>query len=1142
MTTTDKFQVLPDFYYTEKECKDAKYNKEIKTNTNPRYHNFNQIYFTAGDVDQFNEFRDPTNGKNPDQHINLEGNVWNEMFLKLKELNLHEKIKDVVENLDWPKYRNLSVDAVDNTFFYIFDKFKKGIFVKIKDNKLSVFLPFSKHNYTNEWSDRMKHDPSLFSDISHFLQYASKISGYNVSLDKINKFTEKWYGNNCLIRTEYPIMENDRGMTNVKDMLVTLCNSRKVPDIEFFINKRDYPLITKREFEPYEQIYDTENQQLLSHNYNTYSPILSMVTTDKHSDIPFPTHEDWARVSTQEDKKFFYPDCRDYKYNFEMDWDKKMPTAVFRGASTGCGVTVDTNPRLKASYLSTISPNENGYKFLDAGITKWNLRPRKIMGNKYLQLIEPSKLPFGLVNGLTPEEQSKYKYILNIDGHVTAFRLSLELSMGSVVLLTESKYRIWYMRYLKPGFHYIPVKNDLSDLFEKIRWCRDNDEECKKIANNAKIFYDTYLSKNGILDYLQYLLIKIKKTTGTYFYNTVKVEDLIAKKQLDIIKEYGFGDENKLDLHDNDIINTFNNKYKYYINEGLRLFLCDKTNNSNNSNKNDEKYETLHESKDTKILRYNNFIVKKITDDENRKKQLVNEAFCGLTLINELTREIPNFRYTYFINEDQNCIVSEYIEGVTLQQYINEGCNFRSLIKVLLMVNLALSVAQERFSFVHYDLFPWNIIIKKVEKRSIFYRVKHNIFKVETDIIPIIIDYGRSHVIYNNVHYGTIEQFKTKLFQDTLSLVVCCTYSFLNVKNAKGKRNIISDDVRDFIINMINFYSETEFLKNKINDYSQLCSFLDKNKKYNEMIFGNKCGLEEKDTSTFFYYLYNMYLENNKDNKDNVNDIIRYMYPQKPSYDIIHLNSLFFYKIIKRESPYYEIFKYLENIEMKYESFLSESKNIVMKINVCNMIDITVRDILKFIEYISSLNIKYKEELKYPTIEKLKYICDRILKRLEQKYSFIYINYEGEFEYKKDESILPLKYFYIRPNPIVARYTTKTFSIPDEILTILQGNNLSKKMNKIYDFVLEMRDIIIRNFLYDMKYKILNEQDEHIFMKNNKKYILFNPVVIYNDRANLNTIKMISNMLYKKEIKVLENMKNKPEKILLAFRNILNII
>ena len=102
------------------------------------------------------------------------------------------------------------------------------------------------------------------------------------------------------------------------------------------------------------------------------------------------------------------------------------------------------------------------------------------------------------------------------------------------------------------------------------------------------------------------------------------------------------------------------------------------------------------------------------------KKQIINEAFCGLTLINDLIREIPNFRYTYFINEEQNCIVSEYVEGVTLQQYINDGCSFDSLVKMLLMINLALCVAQERFSFVHYDLFPWNIIIKKVEKRIEF--------------------------------------------------------------------------------------------------------------------------------------------------------------------------------------------------------------------------------------------------------------------------------------------------------------------------------------------------------------------------------------------------------------------------------------
>ena len=136
------------------------------------------------------------------------------------------------------------------------------------------------------------------------------------------------------------------------------------------------------------------------------------------------------------------------------------------------GVTIETNPRLKISYLSTIiKPDTHGkwknIPYIDAGITNWNLRPRKIEKEKYLQTIEIDKLPFGLVNKLTPQEQSKYKYLINVDGHVTAFRLSLELSMGCVILLVDSEWKIWFSKFLVPFEHYIPIKNDLSDIQEK---------------------------------------------------------------------------------------------------------------------------------------------------------------------------------------------------------------------------------------------------------------------------------------------------------------------------------------------------------------------------------------------------------------------------------------------------------------------------------------------------------------------------------------------------------------------------------------------------------------------------------------------------------------------------------------------------
>ena len=155
----------------------------------------------------------------------------------------------------------------------------------------------------------------------------------------------------------------------------------------------------------------------------------------------------------------------------------KKAVAIFRGSSTGCGTTYATNMRIKAASLSQKFSN-----ILDAGITKWKARPRKQMGQKYLQTIDKNLISSSypqtylpLKSNMSPEDQSKYKYILNIDGHVSAFRLSLELSMGSVILLVDSDYNLWFKKYLVAWTHYVPIKADLSDLISQIRWCQKND-------------------------------------------------------------------------------------------------------------------------------------------------------------------------------------------------------------------------------------------------------------------------------------------------------------------------------------------------------------------------------------------------------------------------------------------------------------------------------------------------------------------------------------------------------------------------------------------------------------------------------------------------------------------------------------------
>ena len=71
----------------------------------------------------------------------------------------------------------------------------------------------------------------------------------------------------------------------------------------------------------------------------------------------------------------------------------------------------------------------------------------------------------------------QYKYQINIDGTVAAYRLPYLLAGSSVVLKQASPYYEHFYRQLQPWQHYIPFKADLSDLLDQIHWARNHDDE-----------------------------------------------------------------------------------------------------------------------------------------------------------------------------------------------------------------------------------------------------------------------------------------------------------------------------------------------------------------------------------------------------------------------------------------------------------------------------------------------------------------------------------------------------------------------------------------------------------------------------------------------------------------------------------------
>ena len=84
---------------------------------------------------------------------------------------------------------------------------------------------------------------------------------------------------------------------------------------------------------------------------------------------------------------------------------------------------------------------------------------------------------------------TKYKYLLNVDGVVSSWRLVTLLMSGSVLLLQNSTdWEALYV-YLTPWKDFVPVKADLSDLVDNIDWLESHPDEARKIATEAATLF-----------------------------------------------------------------------------------------------------------------------------------------------------------------------------------------------------------------------------------------------------------------------------------------------------------------------------------------------------------------------------------------------------------------------------------------------------------------------------------------------------------------------------------------------------------------------------------------------------------------------------------------------------------------------------
>ena len=72
---------------------------------------------------------------------------------------------------------------------------------------------------------------------------------------------------------------------------------------------------------------------------------------------------------------------------------------------------------------------------------------------------------------------------------MAAYRLPYLLAGGSLVFKQDSEYYEHFYYQLKPWVHYVPLRQDLSDVEEKVLWAVGNDDKVKGYILVSVLFF-----------------------------------------------------------------------------------------------------------------------------------------------------------------------------------------------------------------------------------------------------------------------------------------------------------------------------------------------------------------------------------------------------------------------------------------------------------------------------------------------------------------------------------------------------------------------------------------------------------------------------------------------------------------------------
>jgi hypothetical protein len=87
----------------------------------------------------------------------------------------------------------------------------------------------------------------------------------------------------------------------------------------------------------------------------------------------------------------------------------------------------------------------------------------------------------------------QYRYLINVDGVGCADRFGTLLGSSSAVVKQESPLREYFYDDLIPGVHYIPVRNDFSNLTTAVAAAEADGAAAQRMVLGANAFSRRYV-------------------------------------------------------------------------------------------------------------------------------------------------------------------------------------------------------------------------------------------------------------------------------------------------------------------------------------------------------------------------------------------------------------------------------------------------------------------------------------------------------------------------------------------------------------------------------------------------------------------------------------------------------------------------